>query len=115
MAGVVAARDLIGEDLANLLLLIAPLCVFKSLEVLFLSFFRSEERINAFNMSALAFRLGTAFGGIGTAFFTGTGITGFFVGMMVLEGILVGSLVLMRRGSLSPGAFSLPLLGKLLV
>jgi len=111
--GISATRDLVGDELADLLLLIAPLCVFKSLEVLLLGFFRSEERIGAYNMSALAFRLGSAFGGIGTAYFAGSGVKGFFIGMMALEGFLVFSLVLARKSLFSPAAISFSLSRKL--
>ena len=110
---VLVVQDAIGKELANLLLVIAPFCILKALEVLFMGFFRNEERIGAFNVAGIAFRLGTAFGGIGLAYFSESGVLGFFVGMLTSEGILIFFLLYQRKNVILPKFVSFSLMKKM--
>lgn len=102
-------KEHIGIYLAKTLLIVGLIILFRTLESLFSSFFRAEERVITLNIVSLLYKTGSLISGILAFFILIKGLYGYFMGIVIFEAFMTAVLIIVyyRKGLLQIKTVSL--------
>jgi O-antigen/teichoic acid export membrane protein len=99
----------IGVYLTKTFLIVGLIILFRTLESLFSSFFRAEERVITLNIVSLLYKTGSLISGILAFFILIKGLHGYFIGVVIFEAFMTAVLIIgyYRKGLLQIKTISL--------